>query len=136
MEMLTGERHPVGLIEPLERKDWETTLTVILDSPHLTKRWLPSRGLPLHVAYRRGVPIKVVTALLEAYPDATRTTNAWNNLPCHFACYYGTSSEGMKMLLRCIPDAASVINNWSGARLRSSASMKPNGGFLLTRKTK
>jgi ankyrin repeat protein len=104
MQTLTVDRHPEGLINPLDQKDWDTALTVILHSPHWTKRVSPMRGLPLHVAYREGAPIEVLTALLEAYPDATKS-NASNSLPCHTACYYGTSSEGMKMLLRCNPDA-------------------------------
>jgi hypothetical protein len=117
MEMLTDERHPEGLFEPLERKDWETALTVILHSPHWTKRIDTGRGvtdrwLPLHFACYAGAPIEVVTALLEAYPDATKTRNALNNLPCHTACFCGVSSEGMKMLLRCNPDGADVMNNY------------------------
>jgi hypothetical protein len=67
---LTGERHAEGLIAPLLRKDWETTLTVILHSPHYTKSVDPVRsdmGLPLHVAIEGGAPVEVVTALLEAY---------------------------------------------------------------------
>jgi hypothetical protein len=115
METLTDERHPEGLINPMEQKDWETALTVILHSPHWTKRvtWgvSPMQDLPLHVAYRRGVPIEVVTALLEAYPDATKTRNAYGNLPCHTFCFDGTSSEAMKMLLRCNPDAAYAMND-------------------------
>jgi hypothetical protein len=111
METLTDERHPEGLIKSLSQKDWDTALTVILHSPHYTKRIDSSRGLPLHVAYRSGVPIEVLTALLEAYPDATKTRNYRNNLPCHIACFYGTSSEGMKMLLRCNPDVADAMND-------------------------
>jgi hypothetical protein len=114
METLTaGERHPEGLFTPLLRQDWETALTVILHSPHWAKSVNPMRsyiGLPLHVALRRGAPVEVVTALLEAYPDATTIQNGYNNLPCHVACYYGISSEGMKMLLRCNPNAAGEIN--------------------------
>jgi hypothetical protein len=56
-------------------------------------------GSPLHAAIRRGAPVEVVTALLEAYPNATTIPNHYNNLPCHFACCKGISSEGMKMLL-------------------------------------
>jgi hypothetical protein len=105
-----GERHPEGLFAPLSRKDWETALTVILHSPHYTKRRVTMTNyLPLHVAVLRGAPVAVVTALLEAYPDATTIRNYSNELPCHLACFYGISSEGMKMLLRCNPDAAGVI---------------------------
>jgi hypothetical protein len=111
METLTAERHPEGLYSPLIRQDWETALTVILHSPHYTKRVDPIKDLPLHVAIRWGAPVEVVTALLEAYPDATTIRDQNNGLPCHFACYWGISSEGMKMLLRCNPDAAAVINN-------------------------
>jgi hypothetical protein len=57
-----------------------------------------------------------VTALLEAYPDATKTRNAHNNLPCQTACCYGISSEGMKMLLRCNPEEADVMNNYYGMK--------------------
>jgi ankyrin repeat protein len=66
----------------------------------------------LHVAIRNGAPVEVVTALLEAYPDAPTIRNRYNNLPCHLACYAGISSEGMKMLLRCNPEAVDVINNF------------------------
>jgi hypothetical protein len=109
METLTAERHPEGLIAPLFDKDWETALTVILHSPHYAKRVDPANYLPLYVAILRGAPVAVVTALLEAYPDAATIRNHHNNLPCHYACCYGISSEGMKMLLRCSPDAAGVI---------------------------
>jgi hypothetical protein len=68
-------------------------------------------GLPLHVAFLRGAPVEVVTALLEAYPDTT-TIHCLKHLPCHSARCYGISSEGMKMLLRCNADAADVINNF------------------------
>jgi hypothetical protein len=70
METLTAERHPEGLFAPLFEKDWETALTVILHSPHWAKRAHPVLDLPLDVAIRRGAPVEVVTALLEAYPDA------------------------------------------------------------------
>jgi hypothetical protein len=114
MDTLTDERHPEGLIAPLLEKDWETALTVILHSPHYAKRVNPMRGLPLHVAFRRGAPIEVLIALLEAYPDATTIRNYRKNLPCHSACCHGISSEGMKILLRCNPDAAVAMNHGHG----------------------
>jgi hypothetical protein len=112
METLTGERHPEGLINPLLRNDWETALTAILHSPHWTKRVNLMEDSPLNVAIRQGVPVEVVTALLEAYPDAATIRNDREHLPCHWACIYGISSEGMKMLLRCSPDAAVAINSY------------------------
>jgi hypothetical protein len=112
METLTaGERHPEGLFAPLIRNDWETALTVILHSPHYTKRVDPVQGSPLYVAILWGAPVEVVTALLEAYPDAATIPNHHNELPHHFACCYGISSEGMKMLLRCNPDAVDATNS-------------------------
>jgi hypothetical protein len=68
--------------------------------------------LPLRVAIRRSAPVEVVTALLEAYPNATTIRDHQNYLPCHYACCYGISSEGMKMLLRCNPDTVDVINGF------------------------
>ncbi len=109
---MTAERHPEGLFALLFGKDWETALTVILHSPHYTKRVDPVQGSPLYVAILWGAPVEVVTALLEAYPDATTIRNHNKYLPCHFACCYGISSEGMKMLLRCNPDAAGVITHY------------------------
>jgi hypothetical protein len=116
METLTAERHPDGLFAPLLRKDWETALTVILQSPHYTKSVDLMQRLPLHVALRLGAPVEVVTALLEACPDATTIRDSDNYLSCHFACCYGISSEGMKMLLRYNPDAADaeITNRYCG----------------------
>jgi hypothetical protein len=111
METLTAERHPEGLFAPLFRRDWETALTVILHSPHYTKRVDMLQHSPLVVAILRGAPVEVVTALVEAYPDATTIRNCCDNLPCHVASCYGISSEGMQMLLRCNTDAADVINH-------------------------
>jgi hypothetical protein len=106
LETLTaGERYPEGLIAPLRTQDWKTALTVILQSPHYTKRVDSTDYLPLHVAILWGAPVEVVTALLEAYPDATTIPTHIKYLPCHLACCYGISSEGMKMLLRCNPGA-------------------------------
>ena len=112
METPTAERHPEGLISRLYRQDWKTALTVILQSPHYTKRVDLMEGFPFHVAIRVGAPVEVVTALLETFPDATTIRNHNKYLPCHFACCYGISSEGMKMLLRCNPDAAGVITHY------------------------
>jgi hypothetical protein len=112
METLTaGDRHLEVLIAPLLRRDWKTALAVILHSPHYTKRADPMQRSPLHVAVLKSAPVEVVTALIEAYPDATTIPTQYNNLPCHVACFYGISSEGLKMLLRCNPDAADKINN-------------------------
>jgi hypothetical protein len=111
METLTGERRPEGLFAPLWRKYWETALTVILQSPHYTKRVDWREASPLNVAIEEGAPVEEVTALLEAYPDAATRRNIYNNLPHHYACCFGISSEGMKMLLRCSPDAVPVIAN-------------------------
>jgi hypothetical protein len=112
METLTaGDRHLEVLIAPLLRRDWKTALAVILHSPHYTKRADPMQRSPLHVAVLKSAPVEVVTALIEAYPDATTIPTQYNNLPCHVACFYGISSEGMKMLLRCNPDAAGVASN-------------------------
>jgi hypothetical protein len=112
METLTAERHPEGLIAPLLNKDWETALTVILHSPHYAKRVDAMQGSSLHVAIGGGAPVEVVTALLEAYSDATTIRNHNNYLQCHYACGYGISSEGMKMLLRCHPDAVDAITDY------------------------
>jgi hypothetical protein len=109
-----AERHPEGLFAPLRRQDWKTALTVILHSPHYAKREDPMQRSPLHAAISWGAPVEVVTALLEAYPDAATIPNHYNHSPCHLACGYGISSAGMKMLLRCNPDAAGVVN--SGGR--------------------
>jgi hypothetical protein len=79
METLTaGERHPEGLLAPLYEYDWETAITVILHSPHYRKRVDPTNCLPLHVAIRMGAPVEVVTALLEAYPDAMTIPTQYN----------------------------------------------------------
>jgi hypothetical protein len=112
METLTGGSHVEGLFISLLLKDWKSALTVILRSPRWTKRVHPMLGSPLNVAIEGGAPVEVVTALLEAYPDATTIPNKFKNLPCYSACCYGISSEGMKMLLRCNPDAGDAMSHF------------------------
>jgi hypothetical protein len=124
METLTGERHQLGLIKPLLEKDWETALTVILHSPHWTKRVSSTQGLPLHVACRKGAPVEVVTALLEAYPESATIQTHSNYLPCHSACCFGISPEGMKMLLRCHPDATDALNQSGHTPMQYLISLK------------
>jgi hypothetical protein len=131
METLSAERHPEDLIVPLFSRHWETALAVILHSPHYTKRVDPRERSPLIVAIKMGAPVEVVTALLEAYPDATTIPIHCNYLPCHSACCNGISSEGMKMLLRCNPDAAEAITSYGQTPLEYL-----NGFFLQTRKSK
>jgi hypothetical protein len=75
METLTAGMHPEGLIAPLLNKDWEAALTVILHSPHYTKREDRGLDVPLHVAIIRGAPVEVLIALLEAYSDAATIPN-------------------------------------------------------------
>jgi hypothetical protein len=84
--------------------------TVRQNSPHWAEKAHSVLDLPLNVAFREGAPVTVVTALLEAYPDATTIRDSWKILPYHLACLYGISSEGMKMLLRCNPDGVDVAN--------------------------
>jgi ankyrin repeat protein len=123
--LAAGERDPECLISPLFRQHWKTALTVILHSSHWTKRRVHTwEDSPLHVAIRSGAPVEVVTALLEAYSEATTIQDYNNELPCHFACSYGISSEGMKMLLRCNPDALDAITNTGGSPMHRLNSYK------------
>ena len=61
--------------------------------------------LPLHEACRLNPPARIVSALIEAYPESISTRGMWSFLPLHFAVK-SDSAHAVSILMGSYPDAA------------------------------
>ena len=59
-----------------------------------------SLNTPLHLACRHRPGVKLVRALLEAYPDANTTRNDFGELPLHIACRFNASIDVLRVLAK------------------------------------
>lgn len=65
-------------------------------------------NLALHEACKNQPPIKVVEALLKAFPDAIKTKGRWGYTPLHYACSSGASPEVVARLIKAYPAATRI----------------------------
>jgi hypothetical protein len=66
------------------------------------------RFLPLHSACARQPPASVVTALLNAYPDASKCVDDQGMLALHYACGNQASGSVIRKLIDAFPRSASM----------------------------
>merc|ERR1740139_509488 len=64
--------------------------------------------LPLHSAIVLHAPVKVIKALINAYPQSTRIGDGKKMLPLHSAFRYGSSLEIVAVLVDAYPDAVTI----------------------------
>ena len=62
--------------------------------------------LPLHLILRRSLPLRVVSALLDAYPEAMYCDETMlGYLPLHVACRSGCDVDVVQLLIESNPGA-------------------------------
>ena len=64
--------------------------------------------IPLHIALVEQVPLEIITAILDKYPDAVREKTD-DKLPLHIACEQEASIEVITALLKAYPESVRVI---------------------------
>ena len=67
---------------------------------------------PLYVACTKRPPVRIVRALLEAFPDAARVKSRHGDLPLHVACQHNASIGVLSELLKIHPGTAAFRSQW------------------------
>jgi ankyrin repeat protein len=78
-------------------------------------------NLPLHSAASFRAPLEVAEALLEANPEAARSTNNYGNLALHFTAWKKGPLEVERLLLKLYPEGAAQKNNHGNLPLHYAA---------------
>lgn len=61
---------------------------------------------PLYLACQNRPPVRVIRALLEAFPQAVETKSRHGDLPIHVACRFNASNDVLKELVKDYPHTA------------------------------
>ncbi|KDO31216.1 hypothetical protein SPRG_03834 [Saprolegnia parasitica CBS 223.65] len=89
-----------------EEGDWAQLLTCLLAKPAIAQQRDHYGMLPLHWACTENdVPINVLLALIEAYPDAAMAKNDAQMLPLHVAIRSNVGPSALSILCAASPDS-------------------------------
>lgn len=72
---------------------------------------------PLYVACQQRPPVRVVRALLRAFPQGAYVPSYNGDLPIHIACRWNASIEILRELVQWAPDTASQASKWGATAL-------------------
>lgn len=67
---------------------------------------------PLYVACQQRPPVRVIRALLHAFPEALRQTSRQGDLPVHIACRYNASIDVLRELVAQAPETVAQQTKW------------------------
>jgi len=110
-----GFHHCTKLFEFVLQQDWDDLLFRLEQYPNEAHHWETvqfdgqheTRLLPLHQVCALDPPLRVVEALLKAYPEATHKHDIYfHRVPLHIATSRAASAEVVKMVLAAAPGAA------------------------------
>ncbi|KAL7552980.1 hypothetical protein ACHAWF_016217 [Thalassiosira exigua] len=93
----------------LFEEDWQSAITEIECHPHETRMWSTRAGffdgehesnvLPIHVACSLHAPLRVVRAIVEAFPECLeKQESSFKRLPIHVACQFAAPAEVIEYL--------------------------------------
>lgn len=89
------------------KRAWHQVVQLCQSNP-LDAQYQCDDGLALHIACKFRSPVRVVRALLEAYPTAASLPNFKGELALHEACRYNASVSVIRELTKCSPASALV----------------------------
>jgi len=101
------ELHDLCCAEPLHSSEhFDAILRRTKEHPEEARSEDDESGsLALHLLLKSDPPLRVVKALVEAYPEALFEENQNGYLPLHVACRYGNSKEVVEYLIQQNPQA-------------------------------
>jgi hypothetical protein len=96
----------------VETTDWRLALHIVQASPNQARTWVSSLGtvettfnwalwrrLPIHEACRREAPAWLISALLSAFPESSKSATQFGELPLHLAVECGAPPEVVNLLV-------------------------------------
>ncbi|KAL3808056.1 hypothetical protein ACHAXA_007998 [Cyclostephanos tholiformis] len=101
-------------------KNIDTNTTLTSSSPSLaistntsfpTHEDLQRRYLQINTARREEYSVRVINALLDAWPKSIKTSSEGGRLPLHMACFGKATVGVMETILKAYPDAARQRNH-------------------------
>ncbi|OQR96106.1 hypothetical protein ACHHYP_17000 [Achlya hypogyna] len=102
----SSKHHSKEGIRLAEEGDWAQLLTVLLAKPVIAQQRDHYGMLPLHWACTENdVPMNVLLALIEAFPDAAMTKNDAQMLPLHVAIRSNVGPNALSILCAASPDS-------------------------------
>ena len=94
------------VIEGGVQDDWDRVLPLI--NRESASEVGKSGLLPLHLASRSEVPLKIINALLAAFPEAAARDSKGGHLPIHLAALNRTSLDCVLAILDAFPNGSMV----------------------------
>jgi hypothetical protein len=101
-----------ALFLAIETTDWRRALKFVQESPDQARTWVSSLGtvettfnwalwrrLPIHEACRREAPAWLISALLSAFPESSKSPTQFGELPLHLAVECGAPPEVVNLLV-------------------------------------
>jgi hypothetical protein len=102
------DRNVTDLYDSISQSNWDAALASVRKSPMEARTWVVRytpegevmwRFLPLHSACARQPPISIIRALLEAYPQGSKSTDDQGMHALHYACGNQASADVIRALL-------------------------------------
>ena len=123
------------LFKLIQSQNWQDVNTLLKSNPEQTLIWVVKsdigsksitwRRLPLHEACIQSAPSHIIDAILQAYPNASKSSDSYGRLAIHHACINGTSKEAIELLLLSNPQSLECRDVWGKTPL-AIIETKPN----------
>lgn len=99
------------LYQYITSNDWDLAMKQIKKSPEEASYWVVESDyprLPLHLACSHSTPLKIIQALIKAYPKALDTKDGSGSLPLHLSCANSLPVPCVHEIFKRCPDAISM----------------------------
>ena len=99
---------PKTVLEAAERGCWPLLVELLRESPDQAKQKNEKSATALHLSCKADASADVVSALIKAYPEATKMADSYHSLPLHLAAasVHAEQLEVVKLLLTMQPVGA------------------------------
>uniref|UniRef100_A0A7S1UR07 Uncharacterized protein n=1 Tax=Grammatophora oceanica TaxID=210454 RepID=A0A7S1UR07_9STRA len=106
----------------IESKEWDSLMELVNTNKSAARTVLSAGAtvdagkgnLALHEVCKSQPTLKLVTALIDAFPDATKAKGCWGYLPLHYACTSRASKEVVAALLEAHPGGSRTYDDHQG----------------------
>jgi hypothetical protein len=95
----TDWRRALSILQTCQNQNQARTWVSSLGTVETTFNWALWRRLPIHEACRREAPAWLISALLSAFPESSKSATQFGELPLHLAVECGAPPEVVNLLV-------------------------------------